>query len=182
MKKVSWSWLILNWSSLVLSVYPKCEISYSFVLCSIFVKKINNKQHCCTVLLVNSGQISRLNMFTVSSCLGRVIQNLSICFSCSWKWSQQDLQTRTKVMHFSRHFWACVHVWWWLCLQSSALCLDSDVLVSRDVSEWGVGVFPPANDSTQVRLRVDKAQWPDTVQSGENGGCRRHGEEKEIRY
>ncbi len=27
---------------------------------------------------------------------------------------------------------------------------------SRDVSWWGVGVFPPANDSVQVRLREDK--------------------------
>ncbi len=35
---------------------------------------------------------------------------------------------------------------------------------SRDVSEWRVGVFPPANESAQVRLREDKKQRLDAVQ------------------
>ncbi len=58
-------------------------------------------------------------------------------------------------MLVSHHSRSSLHVWWSLCLQSSALCLDLDVLVSRDVPGLGVGVFPPANNSTQVRLRVD---------------------------
>ncbi len=41
-------------------------------------------------------------------------------------------------------------------------------------------MFPPANESAQVRLRVDKTQRVDAVQTEENGGCGRSGEEKEI--
>ncbi len=51
---------------------------------------------------------------------------------------------------------------------------------SWDISGWGVGVFPPANESAQVRLRVDKTQRVDAVQTEENGGCGHSSEEKEI--
>ncbi len=57
----------------------------------------------------------------------------------------------------------------------AALCLDFDVLfvsgAAQDVSVQGGGVFPPANDSVQVRLR---AQLLDAVQTGESYGhaCR----------
>ncbi len=50
----------------------------------------------------------------------------------------------------------------------------------RDISGWGAGVFPPANESAQVRLRVDKTKRVDAVQTEENGGCGRSGEEKAI--
>ncbi len=51
---------------------------------------------------------------------------------------------------------------------------------SWDMSGWGVGEFPPANDSTQVGLRVDKTWRLDTTQTGEIGGCGRSSEEMEI--
>ncbi len=38
-------------------------------------------------------------------------------------------------------------------------------------------MFPPANESTQVRLRVDKTQRLDTVGTEENYGLRHSGEE-----
>ncbi len=44
---------------------------------------------------------------------------------------------------------------------------------SRDVSGWGVDGFPPANESAQVRLKVDKTKQLDAIQAGDN-------EEKEI--
>ncbi len=47
---------------------------------------------------------------------------------------------------------------------------------SQNVSGWGVGVFPPANDSAQVRLRVDKTQRLDAIQTGENYECGRRGQ------
>ncbi len=51
---------------------------------------------------------------------------------------------------------------------------------NRDVSGWGVGVFPPASDGVQVRLRGNQTQRLDAVQTGENGGCGRSGKEKDI--
>ncbi len=36
---------------------------------------------------------------------------------------------------------------------------------SRGVSGWEVGVFPPANDSAQVRVRMDKTQRLSAVQT-----------------
>ncbi len=41
-------------------------------------------------------------------------------------------------------------------------------------------MFPPAKESVQVRLTVDKTQRLDDIQTGENYGCGRNSEEKEI--
>ncbi len=41
-------------------------------------------------------------------------------------------------------------------------------------------MFPPANDSAQMTLRVDKTKRLDVIQTRENGGCGRSSEEKEI--
>ncbi len=57
------------------------------------------------------------------------------------------------------------------------ICLYFDVLVYT--SGWGVGVFPSANDSIQ-RLRADKTQQPEAIQTGKDHECRHSGEEKEI--
>ncbi len=43
--------------------------------------------------------------------------------------------------------------------------------ISQDDSGWGVDVSPAANESTQVRLRMDKTQLLDAIQTGENYGC-----------
>ncbi len=47
-------------------------------------------------------------------------------------------------------------------------------------SERQVGVFPPANEIAQLRLRVDKTQRLDAVQTAENGRCGHTTEEKKI--
>ncbi len=52
---------------------------------------------------------------------------------------------------------------------------------SQDVSGWGVGVFPPANDGTQVRLRMDKTKPMDAIQTAEHSRYGHKSEEKEIR-
>ncbi len=49
---------------------------------------------------------------------------------------------------------------------------------TRDVSGGGVGVFPTANESTQVKLGVDKSSnW---MYSDRRKLCGRSGEEKKI--
>ncbi len=49
---------------------------------------------------------------------------------------------------------------------------------SRDVSGWGVGVFPPADDGVQVRSRLDTEL--DAIQTGESYGYGQSGEKREI--
>ncbi len=36
---------------------------------------------------------------------------------------------KQKLIWLNHHFWASLHMWWWLCVQSSALCLYVHVLV-----------------------------------------------------
>ncbi len=63
-----------------------------------------------------------------------------------------------------------------------AVCLSASVLMfwlSQDIPGWGVGVFPLANDSVQVRLVVDKTQQMYTIYTRGNGGLGSD-EEKEL--
>ncbi len=50
----------------------------------------------------------------------------------------------------------------------------------QDVSGQSVGEFPPANESAQVRVEVDKTHRLDVIQTAEYCRCRRSSVEKEI--
>ncbi len=61
---------------------------------------------------------------------------------------------------------------------SSSACI-SVFWFSQDKSEC-VGEFLPANESMKVKLRVEKTLLEDAIQTGENCGCGRSSNEKEM--
>ncbi len=86
-----------------------------------------------------------------------------------YRWNQQHLKTKYRLNPVQSSIlilYTCVMLT--VCRAPPSACVLMFWL-SRDVSGWGVGVFPPANDSAQVRLRVDETKRLDAVQTTENG-------------
>ncbi len=78
---------------------------------------------------------------------------------------KNKILTYTKAFLLSHHLCASRNVRWWLWGDTPPSAWILMFWFLRDLSGWGVGVSPPANDSTQLRLRAPAFCWTGRCQT-----------------